>query len=208
MKMACKTDDFFFPVYERAKRSEVAKARKKYGTPLTLNITHMGGILPTKNFQYSTWEKALEKIDSIGVYKSITSHKACLSCFTPCSFETRISEGKYKGSVLEGPEYETLGMFGSNQLIDGALISHLAALSPGYDLVIPKTPDGWEPLHAIYSKKCLPFMEDLLRQNNLRILDLFSKVKRREVTAEEILPFDPHFASFLNIKPIIFNNAL
>jgi aldehyde:ferredoxin oxidoreductase len=104
--------------FERAKRSEVAQARRKYGTPLTLNITHMGGILPTKNFQYSTWEKALEKIDSIGVYKNITSHKACLSCFTPCSFETRISEGKYKGAVLEGPEYETLGMFGSNQLID------------------------------------------------------------------------------------------
>jgi aldehyde:ferredoxin oxidoreductase len=104
--------------YERAKRSEVAQARRKYGTPLTLNITHMGGILPTKNFQYGTWEKALEKIDSIGVYKSVTAHKACLSCFTPCSFETRISEGKYKGGVLEGPEYETLGMFGSNQLID------------------------------------------------------------------------------------------
>jgi len=31
---------------------------------------------------------------------------------------TRVSEGKYKGSELEGPEYETLGMFGSNQLID------------------------------------------------------------------------------------------
>ena len=104
--------------YQRAKKSEVAQARKKYGTPLTLNITHMGGILPTKNFQYSTWEKALEKLDSIGVYKSITRHKACLSCFTPCSFETRISEGKYRGNVLEGPEYETLGMFGSNQLID------------------------------------------------------------------------------------------
>jgi aldehyde:ferredoxin oxidoreductase len=104
--------------YKRAKTSEVAKARKKYGTPLTLNITHMGGILPTKNFQYSTWEKALEKIDSIGVHKSMTKHKACLSCFTPCSFETRISEGKYRGGVMEGPEYETLGMFGSNQLID------------------------------------------------------------------------------------------
>ena len=27
-------------------------------------------------------------------------------------------DGKYKGTVLEGPEYETLGMFGSNLLID------------------------------------------------------------------------------------------
>jgi aldehyde:ferredoxin oxidoreductase len=104
--------------YQRAKKSVVAQARMKYGTPLTLNITHAGGILPTKNFQFGTWEKALEKIDSVGVYKSTISHKACLSCFTHCSMITRVSEGKYKGSELEGPEYETLGMFGSNLLID------------------------------------------------------------------------------------------
>jgi len=104
--------------YQRSKTSTVAQARMKYGTPLTLNITHMGGILPTKNFQFGTWEKALEKIDSVGVYKSTTSHKACPSCFTHCGMITRVAGGKYRGSELEGPEYETLGMFGSNQLID------------------------------------------------------------------------------------------
>ena len=104
--------------YHRAQKSQVAQARMKFGTPLTLNITHVGGILPTKNFQYGTWEKALEKIDSVGVYKSVKSHKACLSCFIHCSLVTEASEGKYKGIRLEGPEYETLGMFGSNQLMD------------------------------------------------------------------------------------------
>ncbi len=104
--------------YQRALRSQVAQARMKYGTPLTLNVTHAGGILPTKNFQFGTWEKALEKIDSVGVYKSVKSHKACLSCFVHCSLVTEASEGKYKGITLEGPEYETLGIFGSNQLID------------------------------------------------------------------------------------------
>ena len=104
--------------YQRSKKSAVAQARMKYGTPLTLNITHTGGILPTKNFQFGTWERALEKIDSVGVYKSTVSHKACPSCFTHCGMITQVPEGKYKGSKLEGPEYETLGMFGSNQLID------------------------------------------------------------------------------------------
>jgi aldehyde:ferredoxin oxidoreductase len=104
--------------YQRALRSQVAQARMKYGTPLTLNVTHAGGILPTKNFQFGTWEKALEKIDSVGVYKSVKSHKACLSCFVHCSLVTEASEGRYKGVTLEGPEYETLGIFGSNQLID------------------------------------------------------------------------------------------
>ena len=104
--------------YQRAKVSQVFQARSKYGTPLTLNFTHTGGILPTKNFQYGTWEKALGKIDSVGVYKSVKSHKACQSCFVHCSLITEAAEGKYKGTTVEGPEYETIGMFGSNLLID------------------------------------------------------------------------------------------
>jgi aldehyde:ferredoxin oxidoreductase len=104
--------------YERAKGSQVFQARSKYGTPLTLNFTHAGGILPTKNFQFGTWERALGKIDSVGVYKSVKSHRSCQSCFVHCSLITEVSEGKYKGTTLEGPEYETLGMFGSNLLIN------------------------------------------------------------------------------------------
>jgi aldehyde:ferredoxin oxidoreductase len=104
--------------YQRAKVSQVFQARSKYGTPLTLNFTHKGGILPTKNFQYGTWEKALGKIDSVGVYKSVKSHKACQSCFVHCSLITEAADGKYKGTTVEGPEYETIGMFGSNLLID------------------------------------------------------------------------------------------
>ena len=80
------------------------------------------------------------------------------------------------------------------------LIRHLISLSPGYDIVIPKTQDGWQPLHAIYSKKCLPFMEELIRQDNLKIIDFFHRVKKKEVPTEEILPLDPSLASFLNVN--------
>jgi len=84
--------------------------------------------------------------------------------------------------------------------LNKALISHLSTLSPGYDIVIPKMEDGWQPLHAVYSQKCLPFMEDLLQKKNLKIIDFFPKVKKREVTTEEILPFDPQLVSFLNVN--------
>ena len=40
--------------------------------------------------------------------------------------------------------------------LNRALISHLVGLSPGYDIVIPLTEDGLQPLHAVYSRKCLP----------------------------------------------------
>ena len=80
------------------------------------------------------------------------------------------------------------------------LIRHLIDLSPGYEIVIPKTQDGWQPLHAIYSQKCLPFMEELIRQDNLKIIDFFHRVKKREVPTEEILPLDPNLTSFLNVN--------
>jgi molybdopterin-guanine dinucleotide biosynthesis protein A len=43
-------------------------------------------------------------------------------------------------------------------------------------------------------------MEDQLRRNNLKILDFFHRVKKREVPTEEILSLDPKLASFLNVN--------
>ncbi len=80
------------------------------------------------------------------------------------------------------------------------LIQYLQGLAKGYDIVIPRTPDGLQPLHAIYSQRCLPFMEKLLQRDNLRILDFFPKVRKREVLPEEMLPFDPELKSFMNIN--------
>jgi molybdenum cofactor guanylyltransferase len=84
--------------------------------------------------------------------------------------------------------------------LNRALIEHLGTFIPGYDIVIPKTDDGLQPLHAIYSQKCLPFMEELMAQNDFKILNFFHKVKKREVPAEEIRSFDPELLSFFNIN--------
>ena len=84
--------------------------------------------------------------------------------------------------------------------LNKALISHLISLSRGFDIVVPKTEDGWQPLHAVYSQKCLPFMEDLLLKGNLKIIDFFHRMKKREVPSEEISLFDPRLLSFLNLN--------
>jgi molybdopterin-guanine dinucleotide biosynthesis protein A len=84
--------------------------------------------------------------------------------------------------------------------LNQGLIGRLIQLAPDYDIVIPKTEDGLQPLHAIYSQKCLPLMKELLRQENLKIIDFFHKVKKREVSPEEILPFDPQLSSFRNVN--------
>jgi molybdopterin-guanine dinucleotide biosynthesis protein A len=81
-----------------------------------------------------------------------------------------------------------------------ALIGFLNGMAPRFDIVIPRTEDGLQPLHAVYGKDCLPFMAELLSRDNLKIIDFFNRVRVREVPSEEILPFDPGLKSFLNIN--------
>lgn len=80
------------------------------------------------------------------------------------------------------------------------LISYLISLARNYDIVIPKTEDGFQPLHAIYSQRCLPHIENLLRQGNLKIIDFFHLVKKREVLTNELTTFDPFLKSFFNVN--------
>ncbi|MDD2736913.1 MAG: molybdenum cofactor guanylyltransferase [Desulfuromonadaceae bacterium] len=85
--------------------------------------------------------------------------------------------------------------------LSGALIRHLTTLTDGVDVVMPVTVGGFEPLHAIYRKECLPVLEELLQNTeNRRVVALLSRVRVRKVIPEEIAPFDPEFTSFDNIN--------
>ena len=81
-----------------------------------------------------------------------------------------------------------------------ALLRHLIALSPGFDVVIPRVDDEMEPLHAVYSKNCLAPIEVYLREGRLKIFDLLPELKVRYVDNAEIERFDPRHLSFFNIN--------
>ncbi len=81
-----------------------------------------------------------------------------------------------------------------------ALLNYMLQISADFDLVIPRLGDMVEPLHAVYSKTCLPPIKSLLEQGNLSIRGLFSLVRVRYVEATEINRFDPEHLSFFNIN--------
>ena len=68
------------------------------------------------------------------------------------------------------------------------------------DVIIPKTSDGLQPLHAIYSQACLKPIEDLISRGNLKIVDFFRYVTVVYISESEILTHDPKMISFLNIN--------
>ncbi len=74
-------------------------------------------------------------------------------------------------------------------------------LIAGADVVIPRLPDGLEPLHAVYrGSTCLPAVRAALEAGERRMIAWFPAVKVREMTMSEILPIDPGGLSFINVN--------
>ena len=105
---------YFLRGIDFMEHNKTSIARRRYGTPMTMNITNEAGMLPTKNFQHSHSEEAVGEIDADGCEKFTLKSRACRYCPVGCSKITKVTEGRYKGEVLEGPEYETNGLLGPN----------------------------------------------------------------------------------------------
>jgi len=85
-------------------------------------------------------------------------------------------------------------------LLNPAVVAYVRDMAVGYDVVVPRTPDGYQPLHAVYSKACLGHMESMIRNDRLKIDRLFPAVRVRVVTEEELRPMDSGLDCFVNIN--------
>ena len=83
---------------------------------------------------------------------------------------------------------------------NSTVIAYLRDLASGYDVVVPRTADGYQPLHAVYSKSCLPLMEAMIHADRLKIDGLFPAVRLRTVEEHELRPMDPSLLCFVNVN--------
>ncbi len=85
--------------------------------------------------------------------------------------------------------------------INRRAVAGMASLaSASWDVVIPETPAGLEPLFALYSKRCLPAFERSLRCGRLKIQTAFKRLKIKRVGPKQWQKWDPEFESFFNIN--------
>jgi len=107
--------------------------------------------------------------------------------------------GIYTGLLASGSFYN-LVVACDMPFLNQALLKFIVEISSGFDAVVPRLGGGLEPLHAVYSRGCLPTMEQLLKQGTLSVNQLFGLVRVRYVEAEEIDRFDPEHLSFFNVN--------
>jgi molybdopterin-guanine dinucleotide biosynthesis protein A len=79
-------------------------------------------------------------------------------------------------------------------------IAWMMEQAPAYDIVVPETPDGLEPLHAIYAKSCLPHMKRRIIQDKLKITGFYKGLKCLTIPSSIQKPFDPESRMFLNVN--------
>jgi molybdopterin-guanine dinucleotide biosynthesis protein A len=79
-------------------------------------------------------------------------------------------------------------------------IRTMMAQSDDHDLVVPVSAGGFESLHTIYSRKCLPFIESQIERGELKVSHLFKKFKTHEIHGDEIRRFDPEGRLFANLN--------
>ena len=68
-----------------------------------------------------------------------------------------------------------------------------------FDVVIPETPDGLQPLAALYKQSCIPAIADQLKKKNLKIRRFFNNVRVKVMTCSNFPDIYPD-NTFLNIN--------
>jgi molybdopterin-guanine dinucleotide biosynthesis protein A len=79
-------------------------------------------------------------------------------------------------------------------------LDHLARCAPGVDLAIPRSADGYQPMCACYSRECLEPIRRRIADGSLRVQDLATEVRTREIGPEELAAYDPDGLLFFNVN--------
>lgn len=82
--------------------------------------------------------------------------------------------------------------------VDEALVRYLVGLTPGYEIVVPQIAGEYEPMHAVYSRECLPLVHAQLDSRRLRLLSIFGGARVRTVGADEVQVFGNPERLFFN----------
>ena len=81
-----------------------------------------------------------------------------------------------------------------------SLIRYFMDCADDYDVVIPKIDGKFHPLFGIYSKECVSVVQEMLRQDVLKISDMFPKVKTCFLSRQELEKLDKGLVSLVNIN--------
>jgi len=80
------------------------------------------------------------------------------------------------------------------------VVLYMLERADDYDVIVPRISGLLEPLHAIYSRRCLSYIEELLAEEDLKIINIFHKANVLEIPEEDLKAFDPSLLFIMNVN--------
>jgi molybdopterin-guanine dinucleotide biosynthesis protein A len=81
------------------------------------------------------------------------------------------------------------------------LINYLLnQIDPELDVIVPVIDDHYEPLCAIYSKRCIAPIEEQLDRHDFTIIHFFDRIRLKKISTEAIQATDRRMLSFFNVN--------
>ncbi|MEW6377947.1 MAG: aldehyde ferredoxin oxidoreductase family protein [Thermodesulfobacteriota bacterium] len=89
------------------------QALGRYGTPLLFQYANAMGFLSVRNNQFTTIGDQGYALEAEALEPFSTGMLSCFGCPAHCRHRFSIEEGRFKGTRGEGPEYASIGSFGT-----------------------------------------------------------------------------------------------
>ncbi len=103
----------------KAKESVISQALTAAGTAMGVEVNAMTGVLPVKNYTKGDGNYLAPKLTGGAITAQyLTKAHACFTCPIACKRTVKVAEGPYAIEEGPGPQYETVGAFGSLLDID------------------------------------------------------------------------------------------
>jgi aldehyde:ferredoxin oxidoreductase len=169
-------------LYKACKDAEGLKEWTRYGTTIVTSWCDEVGALPTRNFSAGSFEGGKGIYGQTMREKIVITDKGCFGCPSPCG---KYSRSKKYNILVEGPEYETIGLMGSNLGIDdieAVAQANLLCDDLGIDSISAGNAIGWAMEcyeKGIFTKKDTGGLE--LKFGNAEVtFKLIEMIARRE----------------------------
>ena len=89
-------------------------AIKAFGTAANMELKMIEGDVPTRNWSVGSWMEGPDTLSGIAMSDTIlVRNDTCRGCAVRCKRIIKIEEGPYQVPEGPGPEYETIGCFGT-----------------------------------------------------------------------------------------------
>ncbi len=123
-----------------------------------------------KNLEFKIYTDLIPDRGSLGgIYTGLHYSKSDYTFFTACDMP--FLNEKVVRHIIKGAR-------ACPELVSGGR----GQRAKDYDIIVPYFKRRLHPLHAVYSKRCLPIFKEMVEEERLKIKDLFLKFKVRRVT--------------------------